>query len=113
MLATTQGFNPDYSEDAPDVADVEASAGPLVLEFGAPWCGWCMGAAPHVRSAFADFPQIPHSKIHDGKGKRLGRAYRVKLWPTLIFLKDGMEVERLVRPGDAKPIREALARLQP
>lgn len=111
MLATTEGFNPDYAEAAPDVADVEASRGPLVLEFGAPWCGWCRGAAPHIRAAFTDFPHLRHTKVYDGKGKRLGRAYRVKLWPTLIFLQDGQEVARLVRPGSAEPIHDALRKL--
>jgi thioredoxin 1 len=33
----------------------------------------------------------------------------VKLWPTLIFLRDGHEVARLVRPGDVGAIAEALA----
>jgi thioredoxin 1 len=33
----------------------------------------------------------------------------VKLWPTLVFLKDGREVARLVRPTDAAAIRKALA----
>jgi thioredoxin 1 len=35
----------------------------------------------------------------------------VKLWPTLVFLADGTEVARLVRPGDAKAIEDALERI--
>jgi thioredoxin 1 len=35
----------------------------------------------------------------------------VKLWPTLVFLKDGKEIARLVRPGDSNALREALARI--
>jgi thioredoxin 1 len=35
----------------------------------------------------------------------------VKLWPTLIFLRDGRETGRLVRPADADAIRAALARI--
>jgi thioredoxin 1 len=33
----------------------------------------------------------------------------VKLWPTLVFMLDGKEVARLVRPGDASEIRDAHA----
>ena len=54
-----------------------------------------------------------HLKVADGPGRPLGRSYRVKLWPTLVFLRDGQEVARLVRPGDATPIGEALASIDP
>lgn len=111
MHATTIGFNPDYADAAPDIVDIEAARGPLVLEFGAPWCGWCTGATPHVRRAFESFPEVPHTRVYDGKGKRLGRAFRVKLWPTLIFLRDGQEVMRLVRPASAEQIRDALSQV--
>lgn len=48
-----------------------------------------------------------HLKIEDGPGRALGRQYRVKLWPTLVVLRDGQEVGRLVRPAAASDI-EAL-----
>jgi len=53
-----------------------------------------------------------HNKVEDGPGRRLGRSYRVKLWPTLIFLRDGQEVERLVRPTQAAEVAAALHRLR-
>ena len=52
-----------------------------------------------------------HIKVEDASGKRLGRAFGVKLWPTLVFLKDGEESARLVRPAGAAEIGEALQRL--
>lgn len=83
-------------------ADVDATPGPLVLEFGANWCGWCQGAQPHIRAAFdAAGASVPHIKVEDGRGRPLGRSFGVKLWPTLVFLKDGSEVARMVRPGAA------------
>ena len=54
-----------------------------------------------------------HLKVEDGKGRPLGRSYGVRLWPTLVFLKDGSEVARLVRPGDAASIGRALAQIDP
>ena len=50
-----------------------------------------------------------HLKIEDGSGRRLGRSFRVKLWPTLIVFKEGQELARLVRPTGAAELREALA----
>ncbi|MBS0499039.1 MAG: thioredoxin family protein [Burkholderiaceae bacterium] len=94
-------------------ADVDATRGPLVLEFGANWCGWCQGAQPHIASAFAQAGEaVPHVKVEDGPGRPLGRSFRVKLWPTLVFLKDGQELARVVRPQAGTEVEQALRRLQ-
>ena len=93
-------------------ADVDATRGPLVLEFGTPWCGWCSGAQPLVRAAFEQAgAEVPHVKVEDGPGRPLGRSFKVKLWPTLVFLRDGVEVDRLVRPQATAAIADALQRL--
>ena len=94
-----------YEPSEPDRAEVDARAGPAVLEFGAPWCGHCIAAQGPIESAFAAHPDVHHLKIEDGRGKPLGRSFRVKLWPTLVFLRDGEEVARLVRPTTTAPHR--------
>ena len=104
-------MNTTYSEAEPKRAEVDAMAGATVLEFGSPWCGYCRRAQPLIAEAFAGHEDVRHLKIADASGKRLGRSYGVKLWPTLVFLSNGKEVSRLVRPGDAKPIRDALSRI--
>jgi thioredoxin 1 len=53
------------------------------------------------------FPDVRHIQIEDGKGKPLGRSFRVKLWPTLVFLRDGKMIRQLVRP-EAAEIEEGL-----
>ena len=98
-----------YTPDAPTRDSVDATQGPLVIEFGTNWCGICQGAQPSITSALSAYPDIPHLKIEDGPGRPLGRSFKVKLWPTLIVLSDGREVARVVRPGDAGVIRDALA----
>ena len=100
-----------YAEQEPKRADVDALAGPTLVEFGSPWCGWCRRAQPLIESALGEHPQVRHLKIADASGRRLGRSFGVKLWPTLVFLKDGKEVDRLVRPGDLAPILAALQKL--
>ena len=45
-----------------------------------------------------------HIKVEDGKGKALGRSFRVKLWPTLIYLENGVEKGRAVRPNSTTEI---------
>lgn len=98
-----------YQNPGPAAAEVAALQGAALLEFGTPWCGYCRAAQGPIGEALASQPEVRHLKVEDGPGRPLGRAYRVKLWPTLIFLRDGKEVSRLVRPQGAGAVREALA----
>jgi thioredoxin 1 len=98
----------DYAETEPRRAEVDAMEGATVLEFGSPWCGWCRRAQPLIAEALDAHPNVRHIKIADASGKRLGRSFQVKLWPTLVFINQGKEIARLVRPDDADEIRQAL-----
>jgi thioredoxin 1 len=95
----------------PTRAEIDATPGETVLEFGATWCGFCQAAKPHVAAALGERPTAQHRWVEDGPGKPLGRSYRVKLWPTLVVLRDGREVARVVRPNSVAEIRAALAHL--
>ena len=106
MKASHKGFNPVYAEDGPTLEQVNGLPGDTLLEFGAPWCGHCQAARPAIQQVLNEYSELPHIKIYDGKGKRLGRAFRVKLWPTLILLHDGEEVARLIRPLDVEEVRQ-------
>ena len=86
--------------------------GPVVLEFGTGWCGVCRRAQPLITEGLGKSrPDVAHIKIEDGRGRRLGRLFRVKLWPTLVFLKDGKEQTRVVRPQSVESIKAALAKI--
>jgi len=100
-----------YAVSEPTRADIDVLAGPAVIEFGSPWCGHCRAAQPLLAAALANHPRVRHVRIADGSGQPLGRSFAVKLWPTLIFLREGKEVARLVRPRDAGAIRQALAQI--
>jgi thioredoxin 1 len=100
-----------YTENAPTREEVDALPGATVIDFGTNWCGFCIAAEPLITQALAGHPGLRHLKIEDGKGRPLGRSFQVKLWPTLIFMKDGAEVARVVRPGSAAAISEAAAKL--
>lgn len=101
-------MNDDYTPDSPTRAEIDALPGVTLLEFGTAWCGHCQAAQPLIAAALAQAPAARHLKIEDGPGRRLGRSFRVKLWPTLIIFRDGSEIARLVRPDSPQPIADAL-----
>lgn len=108
------GTNQDHDEArAPDRADIDAMRGPVLIEFGTGWCGYCRSAQQPIATALSAHPGVRHVKVEDGSGRPLGRSFGVRLWPTLVFMRDGVEVERLVRPHGVAPIAQALARIDP
>jgi len=103
--------NQAYTVEQPARSDIDALTGAAVLDFGTNWCGYCKVAKPLVESVLAGHPQVKHLKVEDGPGRPLGRSFGVKLWPTLVFLRDGREVARLVRPSSEVSLGEALGRI--
>jgi thioredoxin 1 len=101
-------FTASYADAEPTRAEIDAIPGPLVVEFGAPWCPYCIAVQRALEELLAEYPEVRHIKIYDGKGQPLGRGFRVKLWPTLVFLRDGKMLKRLVRPS-AKEIGKLLS----
>jgi thioredoxin 1 len=107
-----------YQSPGPTREETNATRGPLLLEFGTAWCGHCQLAAPAVEAALTQFqkdnqlPHVPHIQVEDGPGRRLGRSFRVKLWPTLIAIQDGVELARVVRPTRPEDVCGALSLLK-
>ena len=102
-------IDPPYVPETLSRADVDATPGPLVLGFGTNWCGFCQASEPKITEGLARAGDAPHVRVEDGKGRALGRGFDVKLWPTLVFLRDGKEMARVVRPKDAQEVATALA----
>lgn|SRR5687768_15426667 len=106
MACTRSGTYPRDMEE-PTREQIDAAQEPTVLEFGASWCGYCQAAQADIAAVMKNHPRVRHVKVEDGKGKPLGRSFRVKLWPTLIYMERGVEKGRVVRPdgpGDIESI---------
>jgi thioredoxin 1 len=101
-----------YAAQEPSRAEVDSLQGATLLEFGSPTCGYCRRAQPLIAEALGEHAGVRHIKVADASGRRLGRSFAVKLWPTLVFLRDGKEVARLVRPSGAEEIRNALEAIE-
>jgi thioredoxin 1 len=105
-------FSKVFVKKEPTREEIDALCEPTMLEFGTDWCGYCQDARPLIAKAFAAHPRIAHIKVEDGRGRSLGRSFRVKLWPTLVFLKDGRETARLVRPESLQAIKQAMQKIE-
>ncbi|MDQ3057056.1 MAG: thioredoxin family protein, partial [Pseudomonadota bacterium] len=59
---------------------------------------------PTIEAVLSARGELQHIKIEDGRGMPLGRSFRVKRWPTLVLLRDGVEVARVVRPTTTEDV---------
>ena len=94
----------------PTREEVDNMPGPVLLEFGTSWCPHCQAIMPQMAKLLAQHPVVRYFPVEDGKGKPLGRSFRVKLWPTLVFLQDGEVIRVAVRP-EAEEIEAGFAEL--
>jgi thioredoxin 1 len=102
---SSSGFGPE-----PSRPEVDQMPGLVLLEFGTNWCGYCQSLDQHLPALLQEYPQVRLIRVEDGPGRPLGRSFRVKLWPNLVFLRDGKVVSQLARPGEEE-VRQALAAL--
>jgi len=101
-------FDPHYHDVDPTRSEIDQRSGDLLVEFGADWCGHCQAISPVVQTVLEQHPQVEHLRIADGRGKRLGRSFAVKLWPTFILIRDGVIVSQWVRPS-ANDLRQGFS----
>ncbi|WDS34931.1 thioredoxin family protein [Pseudoxanthomonas sp.] len=100
-----------FATPEPAREQIDAMSGITAVEFGTAWCPHCISAQSPLQQAFDARPDITHVKVEDGRGRPLGRTFRVKLWPTIVLMRDGVEVARMIRPRSADDIQRALALL--
>ena len=92
-------FATAFTDPAPSPEDLADLPGTVAVEFGVDWCPHCQGAQPLLREALQDRRDITH---------KLGRHFKVKLWPTLVVLRNGEEIGRVTRPQSAQEVEEQL-----
>ena len=85
---------------------------PIVLDFGAAWCGPCKQLAPIMDELSEEYAgRIAVGKCDIEEADDLTMEYGIRNVPTVIFIKDGKVVDRFVgskSKGDVKAFFEKL-----
>jgi thioredoxin 1 len=98
-------YTADWSAESLSREQVDRLPGVTVLEFGTGWCPHCQAVQASLRQALEGRREIRHLKIEDGKGRPLGRAFGVKLWPNFVLLRDGEVLSQWARPETEELLR--------
>ena len=104
------GNKPVTITDANFAAEVERSPLPVLLDMWAPWCGPCRMVGPVVEELAKEMAgRVRVAKLNVDENPATAARFNVQSIPTLLVLKNGREVERIV---GAQPKAAIVQRLE-
>ena len=82
---------------------------PLLVEYHAPWCGYCRRLEPAFARVAQEYAQVlTPVKIDIDKEPALSDEEHIEVVPTLVLYRGGRSVGSIVAPGSAGEIRRFL-----
>lgn len=80
----------------------------VVVDFFADWCMPCLMMAPIIDELAEQMEDVKFVKINVDDNKEIAEKYEVRSIPTLIFFKEGKEVDKVVGGIDAEGLEEKI-----
>ena len=89
--------------------DETINEGVALVDFWAPWCGPCRMIAPVIEELAEDFEgKAKICKVNTDEEQELGVKFGVRSIPTIIFFKDGEQVDSMVGAASKEAFAEKL-----
>jgi thioredoxin 1 len=90
---------------------LESTEGIVVVDFWAAWCGPCRMLARYYKGFAEDNPGVEIKKVEVDQNEGVSKDYGVRTLPTIIFFKDGVEVDRMTGLQTTVKLQEKLNEL--
>lgn len=107
MVAGPMEDEPVVKTMKQETFDAESAQRAMVVDFYADWCPPCRELAPLFEEVAEELKgQVAFGKVNIAEGQDLFHRFDVTRLPTLVLLKDGKEVRRLVGLHDRAALLE-------
>ena len=83
---------------------VKVGKNKAVVEFWAPWCGYCRRIGPAFDKIAEERTDLTVGKVNIDEFPQLAEAYGIDVIPTLLVFKDGKDVASVVAPKSKSEI---------
>jgi thioredoxin 2 len=112
-ITATDG-RPVTVTDATFASEVERSPLPVVVDMWAPWCGPCRMVAPVIDELAAEMSgRVRFAKLNVDENPATASRFGVRSIPTLLVIRGGREIDRIVGALPKPELARRLSRLAP